>query len=115
MPWDQDPGLRCPGDLVPGFSSKTTARLDDDQNSNPADVSPPRVDYTYSKERGPKQSTQSGYSSRKFFRLLPFSFFFSRFGDICKDIGFPSTTKIILMKINTHQDPVSCSNQFEKR
>ena len=22
MPWDQGPGLRCPGDLVPGFPSK---------------------------------------------------------------------------------------------
>jgi hypothetical protein len=23
MPWDQGPGLRSPGDLVPGFSSKS--------------------------------------------------------------------------------------------
>ncbi len=27
MPWDQGPGLRCPGDLVPGFPSKVVQVL----------------------------------------------------------------------------------------
>ena len=28
MPWDQGPGLRCPGALVPGFPSKIEAVIE---------------------------------------------------------------------------------------
>ncbi len=28
MPWDQDPGIQCPGPLVPGIPSKDTTKSD---------------------------------------------------------------------------------------